>query len=458
VLLVSTIGARCGLTKGGAATVTEKARAKAICVVGAQWGDEGKGKVVDYLAQSFEYTARYAGGHNAGHTVIFNNHKYILQLIPSGILRPEKKAVIGAGTVVDPAALVAELENLKRSGIEVRGRLFLSDRAHLIFPYHREMDKAAESARGAAAIGTTSRGIGPAYEDKMARRGIRVCDLFDAAGFKEKLDRVIAEKNAISRATYGHPLETAGIYDQYMELAAHIHGLVTDTGVLLNRALDSGESVLFEGAQGTMLDIDHGTYPYVTSSNATSGGVATGLGVAPTRIGGVVGVTKAYTTRVGSGPFPTEMPDLDAQALRERGKEFGAVTGRPRRCGWLDLVVLKFAKMLSGIDSLVVTKLDVFDTQPEIKICTGYKYKGHALENMPADVETLMQVEPVYVTLPGWQKPTPGIRDVKELPEAARNYLNFISEQLRVEIGMISTGPERDATIVPRGTKLASWL
>jgi adenylosuccinate synthase len=438
--------------------VSENARAKAICVVGAQWGDEGKGKVVDYLAQSFDYTARYAGGHNAGHTVIFNNHKYILQLIPSGILRPEKKAVIGAGTVVDPAALVAELENLKRSGIEVRGRLFLSDRAHLIFPYHREMDKAAESARGAAAIGTTSRGIGPAYEDKMARRGIRVCDLFDAAGFKEKLERVIAEKNAISRATYGHPLETAGIYDQYMELAAHIHGLVTDTGVLLNRALDNGESVLFEGAQGTMLDIDHGTYPYVTSSNATSGGVATGLGVAPTRIGGVVGVTKAYTTRVGSGPFPTEMPDLDAQALRERGKEFGAVTGRPRRCGWLDLVVLKFAKMLSGIDSLVVTKMDVYDTQPEIKVCTGYQFKGKVLENMPADVETLTQVEPVYVTLPGWQKATPGIRSVKELPEAARNYLNFISEQLQVEIGMISTGPERDATIVPRGTKLASWL
>src|SRR6202161_4097842 len=382
--------------RGVGARVTEKARTKAIVVVGAQWGEEGKGKVGDYLSRSLEYTARYADGHNAGHTVIFNNHKYILQLIPSGILRPEKKAVIGAGTVVDPAALVAELENLKRSGIEVRGRLFLSDRAHLIFPYHREMDKAAESARGAAAIGTTSRGIGPAYEDKMARRGIRVCDLFDAAGFKEKLERVIAEKNAISRATYGHPLETAGIYDQYMELAAHIHGLVTDTGVLLNRALDNGESVLFEGAQGTMLDIDHGTYPYVTSSNATSGGVATGLGVAPTRLTGVAGVTKAYATRVGSGPFPTEMPDLDAQALRERGKEFGAVTGRPRRCGWLDLVVLKFAKMLSGIDSLVVTKMDVYDTQPEIKVCTGYQYKGKVLENMPADVETLMQVWAVY--------------------------------------------------------------
>jgi adenylosuccinate synthase len=431
---------------------------KAVAVVGAQWGDEGKGKVVDYLAASFDYVARYAGGHNAGHTVIFNNHRFILQLIPSGILRPDKKAVIGSGTVVDPAALVVELQNLKKSGIEVRGRLFLSDRAHLIFPYHREMDKAAESARGAAAIGTTSRGIGPAYEDKMARRGIRVCDLLDPDRFAQKLARVIAEKDAISRASYGHPLETAGLLDHYLELAAHIRGLITDTAVLLNCALDRGESVLFEGAQGTMLDIDHGTYPFVTSSNATSGGVATGLGVAPTRLTGVVGVTKAYTTRVGAGPFPTEMPDLDAKEVRERGKEFGAVTGRPRRCGWLDLEVLRFAKMVNGIDSLVVTKLDVFDSQPEIKVCVGYRYKGQRLTGMPPDVETLAQVEPEYQTLPGWKKPTPGIRDVKDLPTPARDYLNFISDQLQVEIGMISTGPERDATIVPRGTKLASWL
>jgi adenylosuccinate synthase len=435
-----------------------KLATKAIVVVGAQWGDEGKGKVVDYLASSFDYIARYAGGHNAGHTVIFDNHRYVLQLIPSGILRPEKKAVIGAGTVVDPAALVNEVENLRKSGIEVRGRLFLSNRAHLIFPYHREMDKASEAALGAAKIGTTSRGIGPAYEDKMARRGIRVCDLLDADRFREKLERVIKEKDAISRATYGHPLETAGILDQYLELAAHIRGLVADTAVLLNRALDKGESVLFEGAQGTMLDIDHGTYPFVTSSNATSGGVATGLGVAPTRLTGVVGVTKAYTTRVGAGPFPTEMPDLDANEVRQRGNEFGAVTGRPRRCGWLDLEVLRFAKMLNGIDSLVVTKLDVFDAQPEIKVCVGYLYKGKPLEEIPPDVETLAQVEPVYHTLPGWRKPTPGIRDVKDLPTAAREYLNFISEKLQVEIGMVSTGPERDATIVPRGTKLASWL
>jgi adenylosuccinate synthase len=442
----------------GASRLNEKARTKAVVVVGAQWGDEGKGKVVDYLASSFDYTARYAGGHNAGHTVMFNNHRYILQLIPSGILRPGKKAVIGAGTVVDPAALVGELENLKKSGVEVRGRLFLSNRAHVIFPYHREMDRAAEAARGAAKIGTTSRGIGPAYEDKAARRGLRVCDLLDAGRFREKLEPVIAEKNMISAATFGHSLETAGLADHYLELAAHIRGLVTDTAILLNNALDNGESVLFEGAQGTMLDIDHGTYPYVTSSNATSGGVATGLGVAPTRLSGVVGVTKAYTTRVGSGPFPTEMVDLEAQEVRARGNEFGAVTGRPRRCGWLDLMVLRYAKMLNGIDSLVVTKLDVFDELSEIRVCTGYRHKGRHLCEMPPDVETLSQIEPEYHTLPGWQKPTPGIRDVKDLPAAARDYLNFISDQLHVEIGIISTGPERDATIVARGTKLASWL
>ncbi|MGH9691002.1 MAG: adenylosuccinate synthase [Candidatus Acidiferrales bacterium] len=438
--------------------MNEKARTKAIVVVGAQWGDEGKGKVVDYLAASFDYTARYAGGHNAGHTVIFNSHRFVLQLIPSGILRPGKKAAIGPGTVVELAAFLGELENLKKSGIEVDGRLFLSNRAHLIFPYHREMDKAAETVRGAAKIGTTSLGIGPAYEDKMARCGIRVCDLLEPDRFREKLDRLLAEKNAMSSAAYGHKLETEGVLEKYLEIAARVRGFVTDTAVLLNDALDSGESVMFEGAQGTMLDIDHGTYPYVTSSSATSGGAATGLGVAPTRFTGVVGVTKAYTTRVGSGPFPTEMVEPDAGEVRARGNEFGAVTGRPRRCGWLDLAVLRYAKMLNGLDSLVVTKLDVFDAQPEIKVCTGYRYKGRKLKEMPPDVETLAQIEPEYKTLPGWRKPTPGIRDVKELPPAARDYLNFISEQIEVEIGMISTGPEREATIVPRGTKLASWL
>ena len=449
---------RCDSCGPGVVEVAEKIRTKGIAVVGAQWGDEGKGKVVDYLASSFDYTARYAGGHNAGHTVMFNDHRYVLQLVPSGILRPGKKAVIGSGTVVDPVALLGELDNLKKSGVDVNGRLFISNRAHLIFPYHRALDQAAEAALGSEKIGTTSRGIGPAYEDKMARRGIRVCDLLDPEHFRAKLERVLAEKDRLSRAAYGRPVETAGLLEQYLEIAGRIRALVTDTGVLLNHALDQGESVLFEGAQGTMLDIDHGTYPYVTSSNATSGGAATGLGVAPTRITGVVGVTKAYTTRVGGGPFPTEMPDLDAQDLRARGNEFGAVTGRPRRCGWLDLVVLRYAKMLNGIDSLVVTKLDVFDAQPEIKVCTGYLHHGRPLAAMPPDAETLAQIEPQYRTLPGWKASTQGIREVKDLPDAARKYLDFISDELQVEIGMISTGPERDATIIARGTKLASWL
>jgi adenylosuccinate synthase len=431
---------------------------KEIAVVGAQWGDEGKGKVVDYLAGAFDYIARSQGGHNAGHTVIVGNQKFVLQLIPSGILRAGKKAVIGPGTVVDPAALVAEVENLRKAGIECRGRLFLSDRAHLILSYHRDMDKAAEAARGAAKIGTTSRGIGPAYEDKMARRGIRVGDLRDAEKFREKLERVIIEKDAISRATYGQPLQTEGLLETYLQLGALISGFITDTAVLLNRAIDMGASVLFEGAQGTMLDIDHGTYPYVTSSSATSGGCSTGLGVPPTRITGVVGVTKAYTTRVGSGPFPTEMPDLEAGDIRNRGNEFGAVTGRPRRCGWLDLVVLRYAKMINGIDSLVVTKMDVFDTQQEIQVCIGYRYKGQIIDEMPAEVENFTALTPEYKTLPGWMAPTPPIRDERDLPQAAQDYLKYISDALEVEIGMISTGPERDATIVPDGTKMASWL
>jgi adenylosuccinate synthase len=431
---------------------------RAIAVVGAQWGDEGKGKVVDYLAGSFDLIARWGGGHNAGHTVIINGNRYILQLIPSGILRPGKIAVIGPGVVVDPAALVAELDSLKIGGVDVAGRLYVSNRAHLIFPYHRQIEKAAEEARGDARIGTTSRGIGPSYEDKMARRGLRVSDLVDDKKFRDKLERVLREKDAMSRAVYGQRLETDGLLECYLTLAERIRSLVTDTAALLNRAMDEGKSVLLEGAQGTMLDIDHGTYPYVTSSNATAGGAAAGLGIPPTRITGVVGVTKAYTTRVGSGPFPTEMPDLEAKQVRDRGKEYGAVTGRPRRCGWLDLAMLRYAKMINGIDSLVVTKLDVFDAQPEIRVCTGYRHNGRKWDEMPAEVETLAEVTPEYHTLPGWQCSTYGIRDAESLPAAARDYLRFISDELAVEIGMISTGPERDATIMPTGSKLDSWL
>jgi len=431
---------------------------KAIVVVGAQWGDEGKGKVVDYLAGSFDLIARCAGGHNAGHTVIFDSHRFVLQLIPCGILRPGRQAVIGPGVVVDPVALINELDNLAKAGVDVNGRLFLSNRAHLIFPYHRQIEKAAEAARGASKIGTTSRGIGPAYEDKMARRGLRVCDLMDRDTFRRKLEFVMKEKDRISQAAFGEPLETAQWIETYLNIAERIRGFVVDTSTLINAALRAGKSALFEGAQGTMLDIDHGTYPFVTSSSAASGGAATGLGVPPTSITAVVGVTKAYTTRVGSGPFPTEMPDLDAKEVRDRGKEYGAVTGRPRRCGWLDLAMLKYAVMLNGISSLVVTKLDVFDTQSEIQVCTGYRYKGTPLREMPAEIEKLEKVEPEYNKLPGWRSTTYGIRDAAQLPAAARDYLKFIGGQLGVEIGMISTGPEREATIVPAGTKMASWV
>jgi adenylosuccinate synthase len=431
---------------------------KSVVVVGAQWGDEGKGKVVDYLSGSFDYIARVAGGHNAGHTVIIGKDKYVLQLIPCGILRPEQQAVIGMGTVIDPAALVAEIEMLSKAGIEVNGRLHISNRAHLIFPYHRELDKAAENALGVNKIGTTSRGIGPAYEDKMARRGLRMCDLLDPALFRQKAARVVTEKNRLARGAYGADIDFTHEVEETLKIAGKIRGYICDTSELVNRALDAGKSVLFEGAQGTMLDIDHGTYPFVTSSSATSGGAATGVGVPPTRIKNVLGISKAYTTRVGGGPFPTEMPDLDAEEVRKRGKEFGAVTGRPRRCGWLDLVVLRYARMINGIDSLVVTKLDVFDTQREIQVCTGYKYKGTPLNEMPALAEEYEHVTPQYKALPGWSEPTYGQTDAAKLPKAALDYLRFISDYLQVEIGMISTGPERDATIVPEGTLLARWL
>jgi len=431
---------------------------KSVVVVGAQWGDEGKGKVVDYLAGSFDYIVRVAGGHNAGHTVIIGKDRYVLQLIPCGILRPKQQAVIGMGVVVDPAALAAEIEALAKAGIEVKGRLHVSNRAHLIFPYHRELERAAENARGANKIGTTSRGIGPAYEDKMSRRGLRVCDLLEPALFREKAERVVAEKNRLAKGAYAADIDFSHEVDETLRLGEKIREYICDTAELVNRAMEEGKSVLFEGAQGTMLDIDHGTYPYVTSSSATSGGATTGAGVPPTKIKNVLGISKAYTTRVGSGPFPTEMPDLEAQQVRERGNEFGAVTGRPRRCGWLDLQVLRYAQMINGIDSLVVTKLDVFDTQREIQVCVGYKYKGKPLKEMPALAEEYEKVTPEYKTLTGWCEKTYGVKDGKKLPKAALAYLRFISEFLQVEIGMISTGPERDATIVPPGTLFARWL
>src|SRR5947207_11975697 len=407
---------------------------KSVVVVGAQWGEEGKGKVVDYLSGSFDYTARVAGGQNTRHTVIIGKERYVLQLISCGILRPKQHAVIGTGVVVDPAALVAEIETLCKAGVNVDSRLHVSNRAHLIFPYHREVERAAEGARGANKIGTTSRGIGPAYEDKMARRGLRMCDLLEPELFRKKAAHVVTEKNRLAKGAYGADIDFSHEVEETLKLGERIRGYICDTAELVNHALDEGKSVLFEGAQGTMLDIDHGTYPFVTSSSATSGGASAGVGVPPTKIKNVLGVSKAYTTRVGSGPFPTEMPDLEAREVRERGKEFGAVTGRPRRCGWLDLAVLRYAKMINGIDSLVVTKLDVFDTQREIQVCVGYKYKGTALREMPALGEEYEHVTPEYKALPGWSDPTYGVKDAGKLPKAAVEYLRFISDCLQLEI------------------------
>ena len=427
-----------------------------VVVVGAQWGDEGKGKVVDYLAAGFDLIARYQGGHNAGHTVVVDGRKFVLQLVPSGILRPGKQAVIGAGVVLDPAALLDEVAGLEKNGVQVAGRLFISNRAHLIFPYHRELEKAAEAALGALKIGTTARGIGPTYEDKMGRRGLRTCDLLDPQRFQKKLTRLLEHKTALARALYGKAdMDTSRWVEQYKEYAERLRPFITDVAVLLAEARRAGKSTLCEGAQGTMLDVDHGTYPFVTSSSATAGGACAGLGIPPGVISAVLGVTKAYTTRVGSGPFATEITGAQADALRERGNEYGAVTGRPRRCGWLDLVVLRYSALVNGITSLVVTKLDVLDHLAEIPVCVGYRYKGAPLREMPAEADLFEQVEPEYVARPGWQASTRGLTDYNQLQQKARDYLKFVAEQAGVEIGMISTGPQREETILVPESPLA---
>ncbi len=425
-----------------------------LVVVGVQWGDEGKGKIVDLLAERFDIVARYGGGHNAGHTVRLGQRKFILQLIPCGILRPEKLAVIGNGVVLDPQALKQEIESLEGAGVRVQGRLFVSNRAHLIFPYHRMMEKAAETG---VRIGTTSRGIGPAYEDKMGRRGIRVADLLDRDSFSDLVRLAVREKNLLAKALNStDSISEAQVLAEYSGYAEMLEPLGADTAVLLSREMARGRSVLFEGAQGTMLDIDHGTYPYVTSSSAAAGGATIGLGVSPTAIGGVVGVSKAYTTRVGGGPFPTEARGPQGDKLRERGDEFGAVTGRPRRCGWFDLPVLRYSRAINGLDSLVITKLDVLDHLEEIPVCSGYRYRGSDLEEMPALAHILEGLEAVYRTLPGWCSPTRGLTSYEQLPQRARDYLKFISDAAEVETSIVSTGPEREQTLWVPGTKLAA--
>jgi adenylosuccinate synthase len=430
-----------------------------VVVVGAQWGDEGKGKVVDYLAAHFDIIARYQGGHNAGHTVIVNGRKFVLQLVPSGVLRPGKWAVIGSGVVLDPAALLEELKMLEAAGINPQGRFFISNRCHLIFPYHRELERAAEAALGPQKIGTTARGIGPTYEDKMGRRGLRACDLLDPQRFQEKLRHVLKHKSALARALYGKPdLDSAHVLDLYQGYAERLRPYIVDVARLLAEARSAGKRILCEGAQGTMLDVDHGTYPFVTSSNATAGGACAGLGLPPTAVTAVLGVTKAYATRVGSGPFAAEISGPQADALRERGNEYGAVTGRPRRCGWLDLVTLRYSALVNGIASFIMTKLDVLDHLAEIPVCVGYRYKGAPVEEMPAEAEVLEQIEPVYDTRPGWQSATRGFTDYDQLPQRARDYLGFVADQVEVEIGMISTGPQREETLLPPNSRLADLL
>ncbi len=430
-----------------------------IIVLGAQWGDEGKGKIVDLFSDRFDIVARYQGGHNAGHTVFIGPIKYILKLIPSGILRPGVTAVIGNGVVIDPLALIEEMTTLEQAGVNVRQHLAISNRAHVIFPFHRMVEKVGEGRTDREAIGTTSRGIGPCYEDKIGRRGIRMADLIDPDGFAAYYDNLSADKMTLAKAFDIHEvIDFPAIRAQYEELAARLAPLVTDTASLLNQAIRDGKRILFEGAQGAMLDVDHGTYPFVTSSSATAGGACTGTGVPPTKINGIIGVSKAYITRVGAGPFPSEDHGPLGEQIRQVGKEFGSVTGRPRRCGWFDIPLARYTAAVNGLDSLIVTKLDVLDELDEIPVCVGYKVNGIEVTDMPATRSSMESIEPIYQRLKGWQSVTRGISVLEDLPPAAREYLRFLEERTGVEIGGISTGPERTETIIRPGSRLHRLL
>ena len=430
-----------------------------VIVLGAQWGDEGKGKVVDLFSDRFDIVARYQGGHNAGHTVYIGDQKFVLKLIPSGILRPGVHVVIGNGVVVDPKALIEEIQSLESLGIDVTGHLSISDRAHVIFPFHRIVEKISETRANRIAIGTTSRGIGPCYEDKIGRRGIRMADLFDPKSFQILYETLAEDKLLLAEAFHvSEAIDYADIRRQYEEFAVRIRPLVCDTAKLLNTAIAQGKRVLFEGAQGTMLDIDHGTYPFVTSSSAAAGGACTGTGVPPTRIDGIIGVSKAYITRVGSGPFPSESQDEDGERIRKAGNEFGSVTGRPRRCGWFDVPLLRYTAMVNGFDSLLITKLDVLDQMAQIQICMRYRLDGQETGEMPATYRGMQAVEPVYERLPGWCTSTRGISRWDDLPARAKEYLAFLESQTGVEIGAVSTGPERKETIIRAGSKLERLL
>ena len=429
-----------------------------VAVVGAQWGDEGKGKIVDLLTPAFSIVARYQGGHNAGHTVFVDGRKFILHLIPSGILHPDVTCVIGNGVVVDPLALFRELEELDRLGIDTNGRVLVSERAHMIVPYHRDIEAAAEAARGDRRIGTTSRGIGPCYEDKIGRRGIRAADLADQREDGVLATTLAANIAARNQVCDGEPLDWRTAHADLIGVWERLAPLVLDVSSYLDQAMKSGRRVLFEGAQGTMLDIDHGTYPFVSSSNGTIGGVCSGLGVGPRSIGNVLGIVKAYTTRVGGGPLPTELHGAFGEALRESGQEYGASTGRPRRVGWFDSVVTRHAVRVNGLDTLALTKLDVLDGLDELLVCTHYRHGVQILSNFPADTLTLSNIEPEYETLPGWSEPTAGLTSFSELPEEARRYVTRVEELSGVPISIVSTGSDRKETIVRDDSIAADWL
>jgi adenylosuccinate synthase len=427
-----------------------------IGVLGAQWGDEGKGKIVDMLTPHFSVVARYQGGHNAGHTVYVQGAKFVLHLIPSGILHPGVTCVIGNGVVIDPQALFKEVDELARRGIGVDGRLRISEKAHVILPYHRELDVLSEARRGERKIGTTSRGIGPAYEDKIGRRGIRVCDVLgDRAALADEVRENVSARNRIIKDT---TLDWTPVFDQLVADGERLRPWVTDVSLLLHDTMARGEAVMFEGAQATLLDIDHGTYPFVTSSNASVGGICTGLGVPPRAIGGVLGVAKAYTTRVGEGPLPTELSGELADRLRESGQEYGASTGRPRRCGWYDAVVVRYSARINGLDAIALTKLDVLDGLPEVMICTGYRTTAGTLTEFPADLRLLAGAEPIYERLPGWSSPAKGVTRFEALPGEAQRYIRRLEEVSGVACAVISTGSDRLQTIVREDSIVADWL
>jgi adenylosuccinate synthase len=420
----------------------------AVVVIGTQWGDEGKGKIVDYLAEKADVVVRYQGGNNAGHTVVVDGVEFKLHLLPSGILYKDKTCVVGNGVVVDPAVMIEELKGMQAKGIDTTG-LKVSDRAHVIMPYHRLLDAVEEDQRGDYKIGTTKRGIGPCYMDKNARSGIRMVDLMDEEEFSAKLERNLEAKNHLLQAVYGvEGFEFETVKKEYLEYAKALRPYVADTVFVINDALKNGKKVLFEGAQATLLDLDHGTFPYVTSSHPIAGGACIGAGVGPTKINKVIGVVKAYTTRVGEGPFPTELNDEVGNQIRESGREYGTTTGRPRRCGWMDAAVIRYAGMVSGLDYLAITRLDILDELKTLKICTGYKYKGEILKEFPASLKVLGQVEPVYEELPGWQQSISGVRNYAELPANARRYVERISEVSGVALGIVSVGPQRDQTMI----------